>query len=127
MHEELHAQLEAMVEEYNQQATQMREAYAKLREVESSATSKDGLVTVKAGPQGRIMRIDLDPRITKKLSASEISASLMEQIQAATADVTEQTHRLMAPFVPEGVDIEQLLNPETDFGSALPTIDKGTL
>lgn len=127
MHEELHAQLEAMVEEYNQQAVQIREAYDRLREVESSATSKDGLVTVKAGPQGRIMSIDLDPRITKKLSASEISASLMEQIQAATADVTQQTHRLMAPFVPEGVDIEQLLDPETDFGSALPTIDKDTL
>ncbi|MDP9849325.1 YbaB/EbfC family nucleoid-associated protein [Streptosporangium lutulentum] len=127
MHEELHSQLDAMIEEYNKQAVRMREAYAVLREVEATATSKDGLVTVKAGPQGRITRIDLDVRITKKLSASEISASIMEQIQAATADVTAQTHKLMAPFVPEGVDIEQLLNPETDFGSSLPTLDRDTM
>lgn len=125
MREELRAQLEEMVEEYNRQAVQMRAAGARLREVEATATSKDGMVTVQAGPQGRILRIDLDARITKKLSATEISASIMAQIRAATANVTEQTHKLMAPFVPEGVDIERLLDPAADFGSALPTLDKG--
>ncbi|MEV0597192.1 YbaB/EbfC family nucleoid-associated protein [Nonomuraea cavernae] len=122
MHEELHAQLEKMVAEYERQAAEIRTAYARLREVEATATSKDGLVTVKAGQQSRITHIELDPRITRKLSASEIAASIMEQIEAATSEVSRQTTDLLAPLAPDGVDLEGLLGADADLGALLPSL-----
>ncbi|GGO82359.1 YbaB/EbfC family nucleoid-associated protein [Nonomuraea cavernae] len=122
MHEELHAQLEELVTDYERQAAEIRSVYERLREVEATATSKDGLVTVKAGPQGRITHLELDPRITRKLAASEIAASIMEQIEGATSEVSRQTAALLAPLAPEGVDLEGLLGADADLGALLPSL-----
>lgn len=111
--------LEQLVQEVNQQTEQLRETHEKVRELSATATSKDGMVTVTVGPRGEVLAIEFDPRVYRKLSPSELSASIVAEIGRATRQVSGQMKELMEPFVPD-LPFEDLFGAETSFESFLP-------
>ncbi|MCF6468990.1 YbaB/EbfC family nucleoid-associated protein [Nonomuraea sp. MG754425] len=120
MSEEFRTAIEDMAKEYNQQAVRLRAAYGKLVELTATAESADRMITVTVGPRGQVQRIDLDPRVYRRLSPSQLSRAILEQIGAATSDVAEQTEQLMRPFVPKGLPFDQLYGDGASFESFLP-------
>lgn len=111
--------LEQLVQEVNRQTEQIRDMHEKIRDVSASATSKDGMVTVTVGARGDVRKIDFDPRVYRKLSPSELSASLVEQIGAATRTVSGELKETMQPFAPADLPFEDLFGEEVDFPSFL--------
>ncbi|MEV0236000.1 YbaB/EbfC family nucleoid-associated protein [Nonomuraea sp. NPDC050786] len=111
--------LEQLVQEVNQQTEQLRKMQEKVGELSATATSKDGMVTVTVGPRGEVRTIDFDPRVYRKLSPSELSAVIVEQIGRATSEVSAGMKELMEPFVPN-LPFEDLFGEGTDFASFLP-------
>ncbi|WP_214412824.1 YbaB/EbfC family nucleoid-associated protein [Sphaerisporangium fuscum] len=103
------AMLEQLVKKVNEQTERLRQAHQDMRELSATARSKGGLVSVTVGPRGEVRAIELDPRVYRKLSPSELAASIMEQISAATREVTGAVQEAMEPFLPEGVTLEDLL------------------
>ena len=120
MTDDFQAAMEGLAEEYNRQAGQLRDMYGKLSELTATAHSKDRMVTVTVGSRGQIREIEFDPRVYRKLSPSELSESVMEQIGAATAEIAERTRELMAPFVPEGLPYEEIFGEGASLESFLP-------
>ncbi|MFC5813892.1 YbaB/EbfC family nucleoid-associated protein [Nonomuraea harbinensis] len=120
MSEEFRLTIEALAKEYNEQALRLREAYEKLSELTVTAESRDGMVSVTVGPRGQVEAIKLDPRVYRKLSPSQLSRAIMEQIGAATQQVTDRTKELMAPFVPEGLPLEDVFGEGASIESFLP-------
>ncbi|MFF0307467.1 YbaB/EbfC family nucleoid-associated protein [Streptosporangium sp. NPDC004379] len=112
--------IKAMAHEYNRQAERLRQAYSELAELTATARSDDQMVTVTVGPRGQIQNIELDPRVYRKLSPSELSQSIMEQIGAAVAQTAERTKELMEPFLPAGLPYEQVFGEEASLESFLP-------
>ncbi|MEV4247455.1 hypothetical protein AB0J63_29065 [Streptosporangium canum] len=64
--------------------------------------------------------IELDPRVYRKLSPSELSRSILEQIGVAAAEVSAETQRLVGPLVPEGLPYEEIFGEGASFESFLP-------
>ncbi|MBB4937149.1 DNA-binding protein YbaB [Streptosporangium album] len=120
MSDEFRMAIDELADEYNRQAAQLRETYGKLNELTVTARSDDGMVTVTVGPRGQVQNIELDPRVYRKLSSSELSRSIMEQIGVATGEVSARTQELMAPFVPDGLPYEELFGEGASFESFLP-------
>ncbi|MGN9836739.1 YbaB/EbfC family nucleoid-associated protein [Nonomuraea sp. H19] len=120
MSHEFQAMIEGLAEEYNRQAAQIRDMYAALRELVVTATSDDGMVTVTMGYRGQIQSLQLNPRVYRKLSPSELSATILAQINAAAAQVAEHSKDLMAPFVPDGIPYEEVFGADADLASFLP-------
>ncbi|QYC38089.1 hypothetical protein Nocox_02280 [Nonomuraea coxensis DSM 45129] len=120
MNEEFRLNIEALAKEYNRQAAQLREAYGKLSELAVTAESRDRMVSVTVGPRGQVQNIRLDPRVYRKLSPSELARAIMEQIGAATGRVAGQTKELMAPFMPEGIPLEDVFGEGASIESFLP-------
>ncbi|MEU9830337.1 YbaB/EbfC family nucleoid-associated protein [Streptosporangium sp. NPDC048047] len=112
--------IKEMAHEYNRQAARLRQAYGELAELTATAQSDDQMVTVTVGPRGQIQDIELDPRVYRKLSPSELSHSIMEQIGAAVAQTAERTRELMEPFLPAGLPYEQIFGEEASLESFLP-------
>ncbi|GGQ02571.1 YbaB/EbfC family nucleoid-associated protein [Streptosporangium pseudovulgare] len=120
MSDEFRRTMEELAEEYNRQAAQLRETYGRLNELNVTAQSDDGMVSVTVGPRGQVQDLTLDPRVYRKLSPSELARAIMEQIGAATGEVADQTKELMAPFLPEGLPYEEVFGEGASFESFLP-------
>ncbi|MER7361346.1 YbaB/EbfC family nucleoid-associated protein [Nonomuraea wenchangensis] len=120
MSEEFRLTVEELAKEYNRQATQLREAYGKLSELTATAESRDRMVSVTVGPRGQVQNIKLDPRVYRKLSPSQLARAIMEQIGAATGQVAGQTKELMAPFMPQGIPLEDVFGEGASIESFLP-------
>ncbi|TDC02309.1 YbaB/EbfC family DNA-binding protein [Nonomuraea longispora] len=93
--------LEQLVQEVNQQTEQLKQMQEKVRDLSATSRSKDGMVSVTVGPRGDVRTIDLDPRVYRKLSPSELSASIVEQIGKAARQVRGDMKEVMEPFVPD--------------------------
>ncbi|MET7460772.1 YbaB/EbfC family nucleoid-associated protein [Nonomuraea sp. NPDC005501] len=109
MGEPFQLMLDELTAEYERQLRRVRDAYGRLAELEATARSGDGMVTVKVGPRGKVRAIELNPRVYRKLSPSELSHEIMTQIERATASVTASSQELMGPLVPDDVPVEELL------------------
>ncbi|MDX3106095.1 YbaB/EbfC family nucleoid-associated protein [Nonomuraea angiospora] len=112
--------LEQLVQEVNQQTEQLKKMQEKARELSATAKSKDGMVTVTVGPRGEVRTIEFDPRVYRKLSPSELAASVVEQIGRATRQVSTEMKELMEPFGMPDLPFEDLFGEGTNFESFLP-------
>ncbi|TDE36146.1 YbaB/EbfC family DNA-binding protein [Nonomuraea mesophila] len=110
--------LEQLVQEVNQQTEQLKQMQDKMRDLSATSRSKDGMVSVTVGPQGEVRTIDLDPRVYRKLSPSELSASIVEQIGKAAGQVRGDMKELMEPFVP-GLPTDDLFGEAMNFEAFL--------
>lgn len=70
------AMIESLTEEYDKRDGPVREMYGRLSELTVTSHSEDGVVTVTVGPRGQVWNIELDPRVYRKLSPSELSHSI---------------------------------------------------
>lgn len=111
--------LEKLVKEVNRQTEQVQDMHEKARDMSASATSEDGMVTVTVGARGDVRKIDFDPRVYRKLSLSELSASLIEQIGAATRTVSGELKEAMQPLAPADLPFGDLFGEGVDFPAFL--------
>ncbi|MFI6920989.1 YbaB/EbfC family nucleoid-associated protein [Nonomuraea spiralis] len=120
MNDEFRLTIEGLAKEYNRQAGELRAAYGRLSELTGTGESADRLVRVTVGPRGQVQEIELDPRVYRKLAPSQLSREIMQQIGAATEQVAERTKELMAPFMPEGLPLEEVLGEGASIDAFLP-------
>ncbi|WP_245691453.1 YbaB/EbfC family nucleoid-associated protein [Sinosporangium album] len=104
----------------NQQIERVRETYGALKAIASTTTSSDGMISVTVGPQGEVRGIELNPRVYRKLSASELADAIMDQINRAMATVAEQRRRLMEPLMPEELRYDQVFGENVTLDAFLP-------
>ncbi|TDE51559.1 YbaB/EbfC family DNA-binding protein [Nonomuraea mesophila] len=114
------ATVKELADQVNQQVERLRDAYGAINAIESTMASPDGMISVTVGPQGQVRGIELNPRVYRKLSASELAGALMEQINRATATVTEQRRRLMEPLMPAELPYEQVFGENVTLDAFLP-------
>ncbi|GLX00104.1 YbaB/EbfC family nucleoid-associated protein [Microtetraspora sp. NBRC 16547] len=114
------ATIEDLAAQYNEQIRHVREMYGRRNELASEAWSPDGLVGVTVGPHGQVRAIELNPRVYRKLSPSELAQSIMEQIGRATAVVSQQAKELMEPFMPADLPYEEIFGENVNLDAFLP-------
>lgn len=120
MRAELEASLARLAEDYRRQVAELAELHERLRDLSTTARTRDGLVTVVVGAQGDVRDIRLDPRVQGRLTPAELSETLLELIGEATGAVSDQVLELMEPFVPEDLPIAQILGADADLTTFAP-------
>ncbi|MEU4538717.1 YbaB/EbfC family nucleoid-associated protein [Streptosporangium sp. NPDC023825] len=120
MTDALQTTVEELAGQVNQQVERVREAYEALNSIESTMGSSDGLISVTVGPQGQVRNIELNARVYRKLSATELADAIMEQINRATAAVSEQRRRLLEPLMPDELRYDQVFGENVTLDAFLP-------
>jgi DNA-binding protein YbaB len=87
----------------------MSEFQAELRAITGTAKSRDGFITVTVGPGGRLLKLQLDPRIYRKPDAAKLSADITDAYARATEDAAAKASTVSHRFAP-GVDPDPLLS-----------------
>ena len=70
------------------------------REVQITEKSSDGLVSVTVNANGRLVRLDLDPRIYRRPDSRELADTIVETIERASEAVQERVLDIFEPLVP---------------------------
>ncbi|WP_067143830.1 YbaB/EbfC family nucleoid-associated protein [Microtetraspora malaysiensis] len=106
--------------EINQQMTRVREAYGELSVMEHTARSADGMVSVTVGRHGQLLGLKLNPRVYRSLSASQLADVIMQEVNKATAAVSEQSKQLLQPLMPESVPYEEAFGEQVMLDAFFP-------
>lgn len=114
------AEIRQLADEVNDQMARVREAYRELAAIEHTARSADGMVSVTVGRNGQVRAIQLNPRVYRTLSTSQLADAIMQQIGKGTAAVTEQSMRLLQPLMPEGVPYEDVFGEHATLDALCP-------
>ena len=110
----LRSRIEQLLGAYDRVKANVGQMRQRLAEAEGRAETKDGSVKVTVGPRGELRGLQLDPRAYRRFSPSELAAEILELTGQATRDVQRKVGEAMAPFLPEGVSVEQLTGGDVD-------------
>jgi DNA-binding protein YbaB len=74
------------------------ELQRQLSAVIATATSDDGLVTVTVGPNGRVVDVEIDPRIYRRPDSRRLGETITATIQVAAAAAADDVRELCRPY-----------------------------
>ncbi|MGI5489596.1 YbaB/EbfC family nucleoid-associated protein [Microtetraspora malaysiensis] len=114
------AEIRDLAAEINQQMTRVREAYGELSVMEHTARSADGMVSVTVGRHGQMRGLELNPRAYRTLSPSQLADAIMQEVNKATAAVSEQSKQLLQPLMPESVPYEEVFGEQVMLDAFFP-------
>jgi DNA-binding protein YbaB len=109
---QLRAQLDALLREYDQARRSLSDVRTKMRAVTGTARSPDRLVEATVGPRGHLTALRLDPKACRTLSSEKLAERVLDTVKRAAADATGQVSALLAPTLPPGLPVDELVRGE---------------
>jgi hypothetical protein len=116
----LRARLEELLGEYERARGGLERARAAMRTMRGRAETTDRTIVVAVDAQGRLSTLEIDPRAYRRFSPSQLAEEIVALTQQAVADVTSQVGEVMAPFLPAGVPLADVVSGKADLGDYLP-------
>ncbi len=123
----LRARLEELATAYDWMRRQTRRIHEEAAKVTGRAESPDGTVRATVGPRGKLESLTLDPRATRRLSSVELAESIVDTVNRAAKDANTRTAELVAPILPAGVSVAELVDGTADpstWGPRRPLTDQ---
>ncbi|MET8148611.1 YbaB/EbfC family nucleoid-associated protein [Actinoplanes sp. NPDC049668] len=96
----MRAHADELMAQFERMRSGVGDLQQKVKAVQVSVTSDDGLVTAVVGPRGQVIKVDFDPRIYRRPNSKELSATVTDTIRKATEKAMSQVEELMRPFMP---------------------------
>jgi DNA-binding protein YbaB len=92
------AQVETMLDEYGRLRDRLASLRGALASLTTTVTSTDGTVTATVGPQGRLVRLTIDPASAP--GADRLAGRIVATVAEASARADRRVHEVVAEFVP---------------------------
>lgn len=97
----MQVQAEELTDRLHRMTGALTELQEKVREVSVTAVSRDGLVRVTVGSDGKPRDLQLDSRIYRSADSARLAATILDTIAVAAEEARERVVELCRPFVPE--------------------------
>jgi DNA-binding protein YbaB len=120
MRPEWQAHIDELLGEYRQKRADLKKLQETMASAEATVTAADDMVTVRVGPQGRLLGLEFNPRVYRKLSPSELAETVLAAVQEATAQVGDQVRTAMEPLTPQDDSVESVTGQQFDLSKFLP-------
>lgn len=121
--------IEAVLADARAQQDRLAEISKKMRELTVTATSKDRVYSATVDSEGTLTDLKINGQAWRDQSAKEVGSKIVAVVDQAQRELRELSEALLAPYTPEGVDLEQLRSPDHGldgmFTSMLPFFEKG--
>lgn len=120
MRPEWQAHIDELLGEYHKKRADLQKLQETMASAEATVTAADEMVTVRVGPQGRLLGLEFNPRVYRKLSPSELAETVLAAVQEATAQVADQVRAATEPLTPENASYEPVSGERLDLSKFLP-------
>ena len=108
--EHLQPRLEALLEDAHKLLGNAAEMQRKLEELTTSTRSEDGFVVTTVDARGRLVQLDLDPRIYRSPNAGALGALIVATYQRAVERVDGEVRKILEHYLPADLDVDQFTN-----------------
>jgi DNA-binding protein YbaB len=120
MRPEWQAHIDELLAEYRKKRADLRKLQETMATAEATVSTEDDMVTVRVGPQGRLLDLEFNPRVYRRLSPSELAETVLAAVQEATAQVGDQVRTAMDPLRPEDGSYAEVTGKGLDLSAFLP-------
>lgn len=120
MRPEWQAHIDELLGEFRKKQADLKKLQETMAAAEATVTTEDEMVTVRVGPQGRLLGLEFNPRVYRRLSPSELAETVLAAIQEATAQVGDQVRNAMEPLRPDDASYEGVTGEGLDLSKFLP-------
>ena len=119
MRAEWQAHIDQLLETYREKRQQLQGLQEALEEIEGAGEAVDGQVRARVDRQGRLTKLEIDPRVFRRLGSEELAEAVRAASDAAAADAAAKVRAATAAVMPAGagdgeggVDLSKLLSAE---------------
>lgn len=116
--ERLRAQLDHLLGQYDALRKSLSDAHASMRAVRGRAESDDHLISATVDSHGKLSALQFDPKVYRKLSPSQLAEVVVDVARRAEADAAEQLAAVLAPMLPDGVPVADLVRGDMGWDGA---------
>ncbi|MFG1918546.1 YbaB/EbfC family nucleoid-associated protein [Micromonospora sp. NPDC048898] len=113
-------QLEELFAEYERQRGSLTDLQERMGRVRGSATSPRREVTVTVGQNGVLSEISFPTGAYRRMTPTELQATIMSSFAEAKEQVMEQAAELLAPLLPAGMDAARMVRGDAGPDMYLP-------
>ena len=104
---EWRAHIDELLERYRQKSDQLREVRRVVDTACATVTTEDEMITVTVGPRDRLVGLEFNPRVYRRMSPSELAAAVLAAVGEASSQVDGQVRAALAPQRPPTPDAGQ--------------------
>jgi DNA-binding protein YbaB len=122
MPDHLQAELDELREQYERTREGLAGLTAALARVCATVRSPDGSVRAVVGARGQLQSLTLSERAYRLHTPTRLAELIMDTVSRATAEAATQMAELMAPYLPQGLDHEQVFGVIQDPATLLPSV-----
>jgi DNA-binding protein YbaB len=96
--------MEALLEDAHKLLGNAAQMQRKLEALNVSTRSEDGYVVTTVDARGRLVQVDLDPRIYRSPNAGALGALIVETYQRAVEKIDGDVEKILKEFLPADMD-----------------------
>jgi DNA-binding protein YbaB len=112
--------IEDLFAEYEQQRSSLTELQERMKAISGSASSPRKEVTVTVGQNGVMTDISFPTSAYKRMSPTELQATIMQTFAEAKEEVMDKAAAALAPILPEGMDAAAMVRGKAGVDMFLP-------
>jgi DNA-binding protein YbaB len=98
MRPEWQAHIDELLERYRQKSDQLRAAQRAVGTASATVTTEDEMITVTVGSRGRLIGLEFNPRVYRRMGPSELAAAVLAAAGEASSQVDGQVRAALAPL-----------------------------
>jgi DNA-binding protein YbaB len=119
---EWQAHIDELLQELRGKQAQFKDLQEQMAALEATVTAEDDMISVTVNAQGQLKKLELDARIYRKLTPTELADVILLASREAAAQIGDRVRTAVQPLVPgeagAGFDLDKIVpkHPE-DFES----------
>jgi DNA-binding protein YbaB len=115
-------QVDSLLEKFDQQTAQLRDAQAAAAQASATLTSKDGLVRATIDATGSLAALDFAPVAFERTTPAALANTVLGLVRHGTLQVKQQVADLMAPITEGLPDLSDLIEGAPSLQGLMPQI-----
>jgi DNA-binding protein YbaB len=115
-------QVDSLLEKFEQQTAQLRDAQAAAAQASATLTSKDGLVRATIDATGSLAALDFAPVAFERSTPAALANTVLGLVRHGTLQVKQQVADLMAPVTEGFPDLSDLIEGAPSLQGLMPQI-----
>lgn len=115
-------QVDSLLEQFDKQTEQLRDAQAAAAETSVTVTSQDGLVRATIDSTGSLAELAFAPSAFERSNPAALASTTMKLVRHGTLQVKQQVADLMSPITEGLPDLSDLIEGAPSLQSLLPKI-----
>ncbi len=115
-------QVDTLLENFERQTAQLRDAQAAAAETSATVVSPDGLVRATIDATGTLAKLEIQPNAFERTNPAQLANTVLHLVRKGSLQVKQQVAELMAPITEGLPDLSDLIEGAPSLQGLMPPI-----